>query len=301
MSLDQRLRVASLRRLRLAGLLVPVVFVVVLLALRPVLIATVGVPVAHTALGATLLLSAIVFGCLMYYLLGKAHAAAVETERRTAALLERERIARELHDSLAQVLGVSHLRLHALASRPSVGADERAQREVLDLADLCHEAYADVREAILALRESNRPDRTLLEHLRSYVVTFSRTSGIPTTLVTDADAGADLCLAPGAEIQVVRIIQEALTNVRKHAGATAATVAVSAGAHHVECVVSDDGIGFDTASALAGDGFGLTSMRERADSAGGRLVLDSAPGGGTRVSVQVPGRTLAARPVEAVA
>ena len=299
MSLDQRLRVASLRRLRLAGLLIPVVFVVILLTLRPILIATLGVHAAHTALGATLLLSATAFGCLMYYLLGKAYDAAVETERRTAALVERERIARELHDSLAQVLGVSHLRLHALASRPSVGADERAQREVLDLADLCHEAYADVREAILALRESNKPERTLLEHLRSYVATFSRTSGIPTTLVTDADA--DLCLAPGAEIQVVRIIQEALTNVRKHAGATTATVAVSTGAHHVECVVSDDGVGFDTASALAGDGFGLTSMRERAESAGGRLVLDSAPGGGTRVSVHVPGRTLVTRPVEAVA
>ncbi len=299
MSLDQRLPVASLRRLRLAGLLVPLVFVVVMLVLRPILIATVGLDAAHLTLGTTLLLSATAFGVAMYHLLGKAYEAAAETERRTAALLERERIARELHDSLAQVLGVTHLRLHALSVRASVGADECAHREVLDLADLCHEAYADVREAILALKGSNRPDRTLLEHLRSYVATFSRTSGVPTTLVADTDA--DLCLAPGAEIQVVRIIQEALTNVRKHAGATAATVSVIAGAHHVECVVSDDGVGFDTASAQAGDGFGFTSMRERAESAGGRLLLESAPGAGTRVSVSVPGRTLATRPTGALA
>lgn len=220
---------------------------------------------------------------------------------RAAALLERERIARELHDSLAQVLGIAHLRLHALASRPSVSADEPAHREVLDLAELCHEAYADVREAILALRESTSPDRSLLEHLRSYVATFARTSGIPTTLHTDPES--DPCLAPGAEIQVVRIIQEALTNVRKHACATAATVRVTALAHHVECMVTDDGVGFDAAEALAGDGFGLTSMRERAEAAGGRLVVDSALGRGTRVTVSVPGRALTASglPVEATA
>ncbi|MFT3876227.1 MAG: sensor histidine kinase [Propioniciclava sp.] len=225
----------------------------------------------------------------------------LDERMRAAALLERERIARELHDSLAQVLGVAHLRLHALAARPSVRADEPAHREVLDLAELCHEAYADVREAILALRESTNPDRTLLEHLRAYVATFSRTSGVPTSLVVHT--GAEPCLAPCAEIQVVRIIQEALTNVRKHSGASGATVTVRALPHQVECTVADDGVGFEPADALSGDGFGLTSMRERAEAAGGGLHVDSAPGRGTRVTVRVPGRGVAAsaHPAEATA
>ena len=278
---------ASLQRLRLIGLVGPVVFVGLLLGLRPVATEWLGHRVALTVIGTILIVSAAVFGALMYRRLESAHELALDAERRSAALMERERIARDLHDSLAQVLGVAHLRLHALAGRRSVAREEKTCAEVIELADLCHEAYRDVREAILGLRDANRSDRTLLEHLDSYVAAFSRTSSIPTELVSDAEG--DFFLSPAAEVQVIRVIQEALTNVRKHSGARRATVQITAQGDHAEFVVEDDGTGFDP-SRLHSDGFGLSSMRERTESVDGRLTIQSAVGHGTRVVVRLPGR-----------
>lgn len=266
----------------------PVVFVAVLLSLRPVVIDAVGEHVGYMTVGTVLILSAAAFGWFMFRLIDQAHTAIVDGERQTAALAERERIARELHDSLAQVLGVAHLRLRGLAGSAGLQSDPPAAAEVGELADLCHEAYADVREAILGLRNAGRPDRTLLEHLDSYVAAFARTSAIDTTLVTDASS--DLGLQPAAELQVIRVIQEALTNVRKHSGARRAVVRIQAARDHTEFVVEDDGAGFDAASAPHADAFGLSAMRERTASVAGRLHIDSAPGRGTRVIVRVPAR-----------
>ncbi|MFP5415857.1 MAG: sensor histidine kinase [Actinomycetes bacterium] len=286
---------ASLQRLRLIGLVGPVAFVALLLCLRPLAIDWLGHRLGLTLIGTVLVVSAAGFGWTMYRRLDTAHEAVVAAERRSAALVERERIARELHDSLAQVLGVTHLRLHALAGRRGLATDDTTRGEVLELADLCHEAYRDVREAILGLRDATRTDRTLLEHLDGYVAAFARTSSIPTTLVADADD--EFFLSPAAEVQVIRVIQEALTNVRKHSGARSATVLVSAQDDHAQFVVADDGTGFDP-HALASDGFGLSAMRERAESVDGRLMIDSAPGQGTRVVVRLPGRRRSQAPVE---
>ncbi len=274
---------ATLQRLRLAGLVAPVIFVGVCMSMRPVLVEMFGIHLAHTTVDAILFGSAVLFGWTMYRLLDKAHTVVVEAGCRNAALIERERIARELHDSLAQVLGVTHLKLHAVADRPSVAADEKARRDMLELADLCHEAYADVREAIMGLRDATRPDRTFREHLEDYVAAFSRTSGIPTNLILDDDAH----LSPDAEVQLLRVVQEALTNVRKHSGAERATVHLMGGSELVRVVVEDDGAGFDL-SLTRPDGFGLTSMRDRAESVAGQLDIQSQPGRGTRVVVQFP-------------
>lgn len=281
---------SRLRRLRLIGLTMPPVFVAALVCLHPAVTARLDSQVAHIVLSCVLILSAALFGWTMYWSLGRAHEAAVdaavEAEHLSAALLERDRIARELHDSLAQVLGVAHLRLRSIEARPVIAVDERTRAEVADLADLCREAHRDVREAILALKDAQLPQRSLLERLDDYVRLFSRTSGVPTTLEWCADR--DPCLAPGAEVQVIRVIQEALTNVRKHAGARSATVLVSADATHVDFVVADDGHGFVLAGARHADGFGLTTMRERTESVGGRLRIESRTGEGTRVIVHLP-------------
>ena len=286
---DSTHRDARLGRLRLVGLGAPPLFVAGLLCLHPAATAGVDGPVAHVALGVVLVLSATVFGWSMFRALGRAHDAAVssavEAESLSAALVERDRIARELHDSLAQVLGVTHLRLRAMQARPAVAADEAIRAEVADLADLCGEAHRDVREAILGLKGAQRPDRPLLDRLEDYVRAFSRTSGIPTTLEACA---TDTALSPQAEVQVVRVVQEALTNVRKHAGARSATVLVSADASHTDFVVADDGRGFALADATRGDGFGLSTMRERTESVGGRLRIESRPGEGTRVTAHLP-------------
>lgn len=211
----------------------------------------------------------------------------IEAEARGAALAERERIARELHDSLAQVLGVIQLRLTAAVGRAELADCARTRTELNELTDLAREAYRDVREAILGLKDSSRTDRSLVEHLDDYVRAFSRTSRIPTALEADPDAAEHL--SPAATVQVIRVIQEALTNVRKHSGARCARVTVSRDAGRTLFVVEDDGTGFDPDSLAADrDGFGLHAMRERTESVNGHLTIESRVGEGTRIVVALP-------------
>lgn len=210
-----------------------------------------------------------------------------EHEHHRAILEERERIAREMHDGLAQVLGVTHLRLRALGALPEVRAAPAIASEVTELADLSQEAYRDVREAILGLRETTRIDRALIESLRAYLDKYSHQCEVAAVLETDLDG--DFALAPRSELQIIRVIQEALTNVRKHSGAGQATVHIGELDGTVTIVVEDDGRGFDLADALLGrDGFGLHTMRERMELIGGTLAIDSAPGRGTRVIAGCP-------------
>lgn len=214
-------------------------------------------------------------------------AQARENERQAAILAERERIAREMHDSLAQVLGVTHLRLRALDSHEEVLDNSEVAEELADLADICQEAYNDVREAILGLRESSRTNRGLLDSLRAFTAKYTQQCGIETACVSDLDH--DLALSPRSEVQLIRVIQEALTNVRKHSGAKRATVRISESESTTTLVVEDDGDGFDQGdSPFDRDGFGLFTMRERMELLNGSLTIDSAPGRGTRVIAVVP-------------
>jgi signal transduction histidine kinase len=211
-----------------------------------------------------------------------------ENEHQAATLVERERIAREMHDSLAQVLGVVHLRLRALGGNArSIGATDMAIG-LAELADIAEEAYRDVREAILGLRESSHTGRGLIDSLRGYVEKYERQSGIATKLETDFDA--EPRLSPRAEVQIIRVIQEALTNVRKHAGATSSIVRVTSDDAFVTFRIEDNGRGFDLAKRLLDrdSGFGLHAMRERIESIGGTLAVDSAPGHGTALIARVP-------------
>ncbi len=218
-----------------------------------------------------------------------------ESERQGAILAERERIAREMHDSLAQVLGVTHLRLRALGNRVEVAQAPRVAAELIDLASLTEEAYRDVREAILGLRESSRVERGLIDSLHAYLDKFSRQSGVRATL--EATLERELALSPRAEVQVIRVIQEALTNVRKHSGASSAVVRITDANGGTTMVVEDDGHGFDLTGALLGrDGFGLHTMRERMELIGGTLTIDSSLGRGTRVVALMPGAAFAAVP-----
>jgi len=209
-----------------------------------------------------------------------------EAEQQLVIVAERDRIARELHDSLAQVLGHIHLRLRGIEARldgaaPIIGA------ELADLADVADEAYRDVREAILGLRETISSDTGLEGALREYITKYARQTGITATFMCDETARQ--VLPPRAEIQLLRVVQEALTNVRKHAGASRVVVRIHCpdGAPTVE--IEDDGSGFDPAQigTSFNGGFGLTSMRERVEQVGGTLEMHTAPGAGTRLVVRL--------------
>jgi signal transduction histidine kinase len=220
-----------------------------------------------------------------------------ESERQGAIVAERERLAREMHDSLAQILGVTHLRIVALGSRPEIASAPAAIAELADLATLTEEAYRDVREAILGLREASRVDRGFVDSLKAYLEKYSHQSGIPATLETSFDG--ELALPPRSELQIIRVIQEALTNVRKHSAATSVAVRISDAPEGTTIVIADDGLGFDIAETLlGGDGFGLHTMRERMELVGGILTIDSAPGHGTRIIAMMPRLIQAGPPIE---
>ena len=203
-----------------------------------------------------------------------------ESEEQMTILSERDRIARELHDSLAQVLGQIHLQLRAFESRTD-GAP--ISTELAELADLADDAYRDVRETILGLRETIPSDGGLAAALRAYLAKYTRQTGIRTEL--DCDGMAGRSLPPKAEVQLLRVVQEALTNVRKHAGASVVRIELRDVEGTPVLSVTDDGSGFDPTSVRASltGGFGLRSMRERVELLGGTLDVHTAPGDGTRI------------------
>ncbi len=219
----------------------------------------------------------------------------LEGERSLAVLEERDRVAREMHDSLAQVLGYLHLKAQAaqrsLSRRGVVGAGA----DLDEVASLAHEAYVDVREAILGLRHSESPGVGMIAVLREYLQRFSGRSGIKVELQVDENVVPQL--APEVEVQLIRVIQEALTNVRKHANADTAWVRVCRQDDDFSVCIEDNGNGFELAliQGSATRRFGVRIMRERIEKVGGRFGIESSPGRGTRVQICLPLRERAER------
>lgn len=205
-----------------------------------------------------------------------------------AVLEERERIARELHDGLAQVLGYINTQTLAIKKLLASGDTDEAKEELNAMEAAAKEVYADVREAILGLRASLARGGLILD-LRSYIGRYSEMAGVTTQLQVSEQAEA-LKLPAWSEIQLMRIIQEALSNIRKHARASRARVSFEAVAEGLRVEVADDGQGFDPERLIrtGWPRFGLQMMRERAKAIGGELEVLSIPRQGTRVVVQVP-------------
>jgi signal transduction histidine kinase len=201
---------------------------------------------------------------------------------------ERERIAREMHDSLAQVLGYVNTKAQAAQTLVRNGETIRASEQIGQLAEAARAAYADVREGILGLRTSLPGERGLYAALAEYLSQWQAQSGVAVELVTSADQAPRL--SPGAEVQLLRIVQEALANVRKHAGAQHAEVSMETTGDHFIVTVTDDGAGFAPTAPPreGGPRFGLATMRERAEAIGGTFTIESTAGQGTRITVRVP-------------
>lgn len=202
---------------------------------------------------------------------------------------ERDRLARELHDGLAQVMGYLTLKTATTRDHLERHQEHQALEEIKEMGEVAEQAYKDTREAILGLRTSVSPEEGLIRSLREYLHKFDRQSGIKTELVVAR--GAVIQFTPKAEVQLIRIIQEALTNVRRHSGARHAWVRMERDKGKVKITVEDDGHGFDPAAVTQSkDGrvFGLQTMRERTESIGGSFQIQSAPGRATRVVVSLP-------------
>lgn len=210
----------------------------------------------------------------------------IEQQRALAAMQERERLARELHDSLAQALAAAQLRTTAARRLLSQGETHEAEACLEQLADLTVSAQMDVREYLLGAKIFFPANLPFFGALREYIQRFSQQSKLEVTLSVPGEVEAK-GLGQENELQLLRIIQEALSNIRKHAQASHAWVTFSTEDSRVQVAISDDGRGFDAAAGMA-EGFGLQSMRERAESLGARFRVDSQPGKGTRVIIEAP-------------
>jgi signal transduction histidine kinase len=210
------------------------------------------------------------------------HAQAAEI----ATARERLRIAHEMHDGLAQVLGYVNTKVQAAKQYLRRGMADEASTQLDELAVSARQAYGDVREAIVGLRTLPGSNRSLEEVLAEFLHQWKEQSGISTELMIDGD----LRLQTSVELQIVRVIQESLTNVRKHARATTVRVDVHKKGDQLVVSVRDDGLGFNPEVSTRGEfpKFGLTTMRERAASIRGSLDIESAPGAGTTVRFVMP-------------
>lgn len=208
--------------------------------------------------------------------------------RHRAIVEERERIARELHDGLAQVLGYVHTKATAVRLLLKKGQGASAEKQLLQLEEAARAVFVDVREAILGLRLTSQRSLGLGQMVNDYAAQFSRLSDLPVA-VRITPHTEQLQLPAEVEVQLLRIMQEALSNVRKHAQASAVEVVVQNGGPHLALEVHDNGRGFDPLQARPNGRphFGLSTMRERAEAIGAMFAVHSQLGQGTQVQVRL--------------
>ena len=206
--------------------------------------------------------------------------------RSLAIAEERARIAREMHDGMAQVLAYVNTKAQAAEEHLRRGRIDRAAHQLVELSGAAREVYTEVREGILALRTAPGPGESMPNALMDFVGRWEEQSGVKVRARVDEQ----IDLPPAVELQLLRVIQEALSNVRKHSGAKHVQLVMQRREASVEAMVRDEGKGFDP-EALDRRGrprFGLAIMHERAESVGGQLNIDSEPGIGTTVRIRVP-------------
>jgi len=238
------------------------------------------------AIGTTLV-GAIIFSWYMFRALER-----LETERRTfkeavLSLKERERIAREMHDGIAQNLAV--LKIEAYKLKDLVKRhDEAALHQEIDILEiLLNQTYLEVRQTLYDLRASQRLDEGFWPTIERQVQEFERRNGVR-VILQPLNPPVELWNEL-ASVQILRIIQEALANVRQHARARRVDVRCLREARTIHFTVQDDGQGFPREEVgTQSDHYGLAVMKERAEAIGGHLQVDSLIGQGTTVTLVIP-------------
>ena len=204
-------------------------------------------------------------------------------EKESAVAQERAFIARELHDSIAQALAFLKIQVHLMRDAVDAGDIERAQKVLAEIDAGVRECYGDVRELLVHFRtRTNVAD--IEPAIRTTLGKFERQSGLAAHFVI---RGSGMPLTPDVQIQVLHILQEALSNVRKHAHAEEVWLTVERG-ERWRFTVRDDGVGFATKVQADALRVGLGIMAERAEKIGAELDIESAPGQGTRITLTLP-------------
>lgn len=218
----------------------------------------------------------------------RAQAEILEQQRALATLRERDRLARELHDELAQGLSLINLQAQLVCGLMDADQMEQAKEQLQVLARAARDAQVDVRGEISKLAHGILSEEGFAPALQHITENFQQANGIPTELVLPRD-DVIFAIAPTVEVQLLRIVQEAFANIRKHAQAKHVQVTLQKTGSCLRLIIEDDGVGFDRDSLPASrKSFGLDIMHERAAETNGRVEIQSAVGRGTMVQVEVP-------------
>jgi signal transduction histidine kinase len=206
-----------------------------------------------------------------------------------ATIDERNRLAREMHDNLAQGLGYLKLKTKLVKDSLVPEQPEQAMAELNDMKLIIDSMYADLRESLGLLRVRTLDSIGFMATLADYVHEFSQRSGIKSEMFV---ADGQTKFSTLAELQVLRLVQEALTNVRKHAKASKVEVRFEADGNWVKVSIGDNGRGFDLTAYQSqeegGEHIGLKVMRERVESLSGSMSISSSRHQGTTVSFRIP-------------
>ena len=213
---------------------------------------------------------------------------ALEESRRNeielAALRERERLAREMHDGLGHTLAALSVQLEAVQRLYRVDP-ERASAQVDTLKALTRASMAELRSSLAGLRAPGLGDQSIEPALQALCVEFEQHSGVKVVLALEGDSGS----LPAAVTETLwRVAQEALTNVEKHAQAKQVTLTLAAASRQVSLAVCDDGVGIPVGLLPVNGHYGLVGMRERVEGLGGALQVTRPPAGGTCVQARIP-------------
>ncbi len=213
-------------------------------------------------------------------------------ERQAGVFEERQRLAREIHDTLAQ--GFISIVLHLEAAEGALPPHlNTAQRHLDQARQTARDSLAEARRLVWALQPEHLERASLSQALTRIAARWTEESGIPSQA---AITGQPRSLLPEVEVTLLRAAQEALANIRKHARATHATLTLSYMEDMVMLDVLDNGIGFDAEQDAPPDeertgGFGLRAMRARVTQLGGTLLIESAPNEGTTLAISMPAFT----------
>ena len=213
------------------------------------------------------------------------HAQLLTQAREAGVLDERGRMAREIHDTIAQ--GLTGIVTQLEAAEQARDRPEDWQRHVRNAIGLARESLSEARRSVEGLRPEYLETARLADALADVARQWSERNGIPVEVTTTGDVQP---LHPEVEVALLRTAQEALANVAKHASASHAWLTLSYMGDVVTLDVRDDGVGFAVPAGTdeRGSGFGLSAMRQRVNRVAGTLAIESEPGAGTAISARVP-------------
>ncbi len=249
----------------------------------------------------------------------QAENALLQQQHAISVMEERERMARELHDTLGQALSYVGMQSHHILEAIDNGEISTAAANLARLITIVDDTDLDMRRTILDLKSDEAQQRGFFPALRDYLERFSETSGIK-TLLSLPEQEIEGLLSPANEVQLLRVIQELMNNIRKHSQATTAQVIMVSSETSLDVIVADNGVGFDTSTGSAysasassadttidtlpagsvpfsphpenpdqpGHHFGLQIIQERVQIMNGELKIRSTPGAGTQALMKIP-------------